>query len=217
MELSKEQIDQLFKFTEKKYVRWYDLQVEIVDHLATKIEELMTNNPSLSFESALQRVYTGFGIFGFAKVVQQKELALAQASRTLWWKSIGEFFTWPKIAFTAFVFSSSWQLAQMFDTAILEILFIVIYIITAVVLLKKELQMKRSTKKLLLLQQGSYSSTFVMIYQFSIINVNGNLSPTAFAILVVAGTLFHIAWFNLYSSISKKAKELYPEAFVQAA
>jgi hypothetical protein len=215
MELTKEQIDHLFKFTEKKFVRWYDLQVEIVDHLATKIEEIMTNNSSLSFETALQRVYNEFGIFGFAKVVQQKEIALARASRTLWWKSVADFFTWPKIAFTAFVFMGSWQLGQMFDTAILEIVFIVIYLITAAVLFKKELRMKSSSKKLLLLQRGSYSSTAVVIYQFFVINVNGNLSPTAFAVLVVAGTLFHIAWFNLYSTVTKRAKELYPEAFVQ--
>ena len=37
MTLSKEQIQQLFLFTENKFVRWYDLQVELVDHLANKI------------------------------------------------------------------------------------------------------------------------------------------------------------------------------------
>ena len=40
MELTKEQIQDLFLFTQKKMVHYYDLQIEIVDHLAEKIESL---------------------------------------------------------------------------------------------------------------------------------------------------------------------------------
>ena len=53
MALSKEQIQQLFSFTEKKFVRWYDLQAELVDHLANKIEAEMAADVSLTFERAL--------------------------------------------------------------------------------------------------------------------------------------------------------------------
>ena len=34
MALSKENIDSLFKFTRAHFVEWYDLQIELVDHLA---------------------------------------------------------------------------------------------------------------------------------------------------------------------------------------
>ena len=87
MTLSNEQIQQLFLFTEKKFVRWYDLQVELVDHLANKIEAEMEANSTLSFERALGNVYAGFGIFGFAQIVREKEDSLRKANNKLLWKA----------------------------------------------------------------------------------------------------------------------------------
>ena len=65
MQLSSKEIDLLFEFTKKKLVHWYDLQVELVDHLAARIEEEMQADQKLSFEQALEKVYKGFGLFGF--------------------------------------------------------------------------------------------------------------------------------------------------------
>ena len=39
MQLNHEQVQQLFSFTEKKFVRYYDLQVELVDHLAERLKK----------------------------------------------------------------------------------------------------------------------------------------------------------------------------------
>ena len=72
MALSKQQIDELFIFTEKKFVKWYDLQLELVDHLANKIEEELEQNPNTNLETALKKVYATFGIFGFARIVSEK-------------------------------------------------------------------------------------------------------------------------------------------------
>jgi hypothetical protein len=215
MELSKEQIDQLFKFTEKKYVRWYDLQVEIVDHLATKIEELITKEPALSFESALQRVYTGFGIFGFAMIVREKERALEISTRRIWWKAVGQFFTWPKIAFTACLFMTTQQLYQMVNIEVLQIVFLAVYVVTEMVLRRKTNRTSNANKKLLLLQYGTYESSF-FIYQLILVSGKSAVSPYVFAALVVAGTIGRIAYFKLYNSVRQTAREQYPEVFVEA-
>ena len=45
MKLTTEQIDQLYRFTRQHYVEWYDLQTELVDHLANAIEEQWQENP----------------------------------------------------------------------------------------------------------------------------------------------------------------------------
>ena len=73
MPLTDQQIEALFAFTKKKYVHHYDVQVELVDHLATSIEEEMEKDTKISFEDALQRVYARFGIFGFAKEQKRKQ------------------------------------------------------------------------------------------------------------------------------------------------
>ncbi len=73
-----EQIEALFAFVQKKRVRHYDLQVELVDHLASSIEGLWKGNPDVSFEKALQKVYKRFGVTGFSRVIQEKEKALTK-------------------------------------------------------------------------------------------------------------------------------------------
>jgi hypothetical protein len=49
MKLTAEQIDHVFTFTRQHYVEWYDLQSELVDHLANAIETQWQENPKLSF------------------------------------------------------------------------------------------------------------------------------------------------------------------------
>ena len=71
--LTKNQINQLFAFCEKHCVRYYDVQVELVDHLASDIEQQFVMNDNISFEVALQKVYAGFGVTGFGKYMSEKE------------------------------------------------------------------------------------------------------------------------------------------------
>lgn len=87
-QLTQEQIDYLFDFTYRKRVRYYDVQVEIVDHLASAIEQKWREKPDLSFEQALDQVYDSFGIFGFAKVVEARETAVQKQGV----REIGRFF-----------------------------------------------------------------------------------------------------------------------------
>ncbi len=70
--LSKEQIDYLFDFCLKKRVYFYEIQVELVDHLANAIELKMADNPRLSFEEAVWKEYHQFGIHGFSEIVNQR-------------------------------------------------------------------------------------------------------------------------------------------------
>lgn len=67
VELTENQIQQLYKFTEQHYVEWYDVQTELVDHLANGIEHQIGLNPELSFESALNNEFKKFGVLGFLK------------------------------------------------------------------------------------------------------------------------------------------------------
>lgn len=88
-QLNETQISALFDFTRSKYVRYIDVQHELVDHLATDIETEMDNNPSLTFEKALQKVYAKFPISGFSNYVAQSEKAM----NSMWLKMILSQFT----------------------------------------------------------------------------------------------------------------------------
>ncbi|HEV7351070.1 hypothetical protein [Telluribacter sp.] len=98
--LTDSQIDTLYRFVKKKDVAYYDLQLELVDHLASEVEQQLAADPTVSFESALQKVYARFGIFGFTEVLEEKQKALTHRDRRVWWKYLKELFRLP------FLFSS---------------------------------------------------------------------------------------------------------------
>lgn len=102
MKLTPDQIERLYLFTRQHYVEWYDLQTELVDHLANAIEQQWQVNPKISFEDALQIEFKKFGVFGFMDVVEKRQLALQKRYSKLVWKHFKEFFTIPKIVITLF-------------------------------------------------------------------------------------------------------------------
>lgn len=103
MKLTENQIQQLYKFTQKHYVDWYDVQTELVDHLANGIETHLEQNPNGTFESALNSEFKKFGIMGFNDVIEEKTKALNKRYRKLVFKYFIEFFKLPKIVFTVFL------------------------------------------------------------------------------------------------------------------
>lgn len=104
MKLTNQQIDQLFDFTKKHLVEHYDVQVELVDHLANAIEDQWKENPNISFEDALKAEFKKFGVFGFSGLVEQKQVALKNHYWKIIKKEIVSFFTIPKILFSGALF-----------------------------------------------------------------------------------------------------------------
>ncbi|MDG2433101.1 hypothetical protein [Flavobacterium sp.] len=100
MKLTTEQIDQLFLFTRQHYVEWYDLQSELVDHLANAIETDWEQNPTISFEAALQNEFKKFGVFGFVDVVEKRRGVLKKKYYKIVCEYFKDFFSFPKIIST---------------------------------------------------------------------------------------------------------------------
>ena len=104
-QLSKEEVNMLFEFVERQNVVYKDVQYEIVDHLASAIEEEQSSDASLSFNSALQKVYGRFPITGFAMMILAKEKALDTYWKRRFFKAFLGCFTYPKVAFTLLISS----------------------------------------------------------------------------------------------------------------
>ena len=86
MKLNADQVERLYAFTRQHYVEYFDLQTELVDHLANAIEEQWQQNPKLSFEEALQIEFKKFGVFGFMEVVEKRQVALNKKYNKLVWQ-----------------------------------------------------------------------------------------------------------------------------------
>ena len=101
--LTAEQIEDLFAFCEEQDVKYYDVQIELVDHLASAIEQKWLEKPTRSYSNALWLVFDQFGLSGFRKIRRAKEKELRRKYFRLQWKHIAEFFRLPKIILTIFL------------------------------------------------------------------------------------------------------------------
>jgi hypothetical protein len=138
MKLTSEQIDRLYQFTRQHYVEWYDLQTELVDHLANAIEAQWQEHPKLSYEEALQKEFKKFGVFGFMDVVEKRQAALNKKYNGIIWKHFKAFFTIPKIILTTILVGLTYFLLNItlykadvvlvaFGIIILSFYFFIIY------------------------------------------------------------------------------------------
>jgi len=104
MKLTKEQIQNLYKFTRQHYVEHFDVQTELVDHLANDIEQIWHEQPTLSFEQARDISFKKFGVFGFMDVVEARSKALNKKYWKLVWNIFKQFFTIPHILISTTIF-----------------------------------------------------------------------------------------------------------------
>ena len=178
MKINEAQVAQLYAFTRQHYVEYYDLQTELVDHLANAIEAQWEENPSLTFEAALQVEFKKFGVFGFMDVVNKRKGALQRKYTTMVWNELKAFFSIPKIIGTVTATGIVFYLLKLYLTGIylLQGVILVLLLIFFLGLFVLKMKNKRNTtqtgKKWLLqdiIYGYSYGSGFLnLLIQLSL-------------------------------------------------
>lgn len=224
--LTDTQINELFAFCKRHYVHYYDVQVELVDHLANAIEEKINANPSLSFEKALDEVYKTFGYKGFAGIVSAKTTAINKQYRKLRYKLFFEYFTWPKAMFTLMLFFSLLTLKVLIPTEfhyeLIGILGIAFLIFEGFFDNKAKKFFKKQNQRLLLTEVG-VNKFFLSSICFFLVNLicrffekQGHVSWmhfSLFSLFIVVMVLFSLAYVELCKQLHAKAIKEYPLAF----
>ena len=98
--LDTKEINQLFDFCKKRNVKEYEIQVELVDHLASSIEKELNQNIVISFQEALNTAYQDFGENGFDEIVKAKRKMFHRKYNMLFYKYLATFFQLPRILLT---------------------------------------------------------------------------------------------------------------------
>jgi hypothetical protein len=88
MNLSPDQISALKKLISFKGYDEIDVQYEILDHVACRVEVLMEENPKLSLEEAFRKTHSEFGIFGFSDLADSYRKSIQKKFRTRYWGSL---------------------------------------------------------------------------------------------------------------------------------
>lgn len=225
MKLTPQQIERLYQFTRQHYVEWYDLQTELVDHLANAIEQQWQENPNLDFEDALQIEFKKFGVFGFMDVVEKRQAALGKKYNKIVWKHFKAFFTIPKIIITLssigslFLILKNFKYAELIATSL--ILGVVITFWVGLLIQKRKLktQTKESGKKWLLKDiifgYGTFAGLSSLPLQL-IINIDfenvGILKALIISSITVSLYLIeYIMLFEIPSKAEEYLEETYPE------
>ncbi len=87
MKLTKEQIADIKAFISKRGIAYLDVQMEVLDHVASQVEEKLTDNPNLSFDTALKQTHASFGIFGFSVIEDSIVNTLGKKYRNIFWSN----------------------------------------------------------------------------------------------------------------------------------
>lgn len=224
MKLTQDQIQDLYAFTRKHFVEHYDLQTELVDHLANDIEAMWQYEPKLSFEDARDKAFKKFGIFGFMEAIEQKAKAMNKRYRSYLWKELKKWFEIPQILATIVLFLIFYV---SFSSKIAGVLSAVFYGIIAVWTIYKNVRLNRqfvrrkkiSNKKWMLeeliFKQAGITSLIVLSQVHHTLVVSDEFSMNIYAIigLSVVYTILLLLNYISFELIPNKAEELLNETY----
>jgi len=225
MKLTENHIKQLYKFTREHFVYHYDVQTELVDHLANDIEQILEEKPHLTFEQARDVSFKKFGVFGFMDIVEQKQKAMNKRYWKILWRFVKEWFTLPKVIATSLIFMLFFTVLQ--STYAEEIIFASIFILVIVdlfYLFKSRGKKKNQKEKTFLLESmigetRNGFSVLVFVNVFNIINLtDANFETMSIYLLSLAAIfatlmciVFYITAFVMPSKAEELLMETYPE------
>lgn len=222
------QIEILYAFTRKHYVEYYDLQTELVDHLANAIETRWAVQPNLSFEDALGAGFKKFGIFGFTDVVERRQAAMHKRYYKLIWGYAKDFLRLPKILVCLGAMAIAYQLLLFvpYFIALFASVMLVLFTARFIKLNQKFKKLTKATGKRWMFQENIYrcagsGALFYPCFQFVRFEGGEGSSPIVLAIvaaLVVVYALYnYISLFVIPAKAEEHLSAVYPEYKLEMA
>lgn len=226
MRITQNQILELYKFTRKHYVEHYDLQTELVDHLANGIERQWAQYPNLSFEEAKQKEFQKFGVFGFMDVVAERQKAMGRKYRRILWGFFKDWWSMPKIMATlssiliVYGLINGLPKGDLRFGAIAGVFFsLALLFFYRAMRLRKEMEgvSKKWMLQEMIYRQGLAVQLFILPIHFLNIGNTWQLYENFYAqmflsiLIVVLGLLFKICGYIIPSKAEELLMETYPE------
>jgi hypothetical protein len=227
MKLTETHIQELYKFTRKHFVEHYDVQTELVDHLANDIESIWIEKPKLTFEQARDESFKKFGVFGFMEVVEQKQNQMTKKYFKTILKFAKEWFRLPRIILTVLIALSFYYIQETPNAYYIyaSIYGLIIFLETIILIINKRKsnkQFKKTDKKWMfqnIIQiNGIGNSVLILFYVFDFSMPNnakdfllmGDFRRISSALLISAVVI--LGYITLVV-IPQKAEELLEETY----
>ncbi len=224
MKLSLTQINHIKSRIEKKGFKYLDVQAEIIDHMASAIEDKISDNPTLSVDEAYDLTYAELGIFAFSNfeesITKKIKSELFHSFLRKLKNLILSFFIFIPIALSVLAYRLQNSYPQNFLTICYLFMFGYTFFIGLAWL--KIYQKDKFLKKYLTFRISfgvHFSISYVMFYLLFFSNsflTNSILSEPALVIYFAIFVLLHLAQFYAAKTMVNKIKNLnriaaYPE------
>lgn len=229
--VTEKETEELFNFCEKNGVVFYDVQIEVVDHLASLIEKEWEETPEIDFQQGLKKAISSFGITNFTKITREKEKEVNRKYNLLLWKYFIEFYKWPKLLITI-VFTLGFLLLFQITNHTKTILLIYSGLILAsfvfyLIGIFPKFRIANKTGKLFLLVAKQSQNMYLIVFLLQIPILTNNIFKwldieSVNNIFILAGISFLMVFLTilLYANtffLSKKISEHFKEQFPEFA
>jgi hypothetical protein len=97
MKLSPSQIEYINHYVVSKDIKWYELQMELTDHLVMEMERIWEQSPELSFHQVMNQSERLFGRNGFKEIETERTEILRKQYRKQHFTLVKEYLKFPKI------------------------------------------------------------------------------------------------------------------------
>ena len=226
MKIAASQIEDLYAFTRAHFVEWYDLQTELVDHLANDIEAIWQEQPTLSYTEARDFSFKKFGVFGFMDVVENRQKAMGKTYRKYLFLELKKWFEWPQIIATlalfliflmSFLSSISKPLLVTFYLAGIFWAVYKLFRLKRVFKKRKEISNKKWLLEEMLFKQSGVAGVVLASQVGNVFNIPNEIFENSYIVIALAAviTLLFLINYISFEVLPNKAEELlkktYPE------
>nr|WP_315159421.1 hypothetical protein [uncultured Flavobacterium sp.] len=115
MKLSTEQINYIENYIQSFDIKWYEIQVELTDHMVSIMEEIWEQDHELTFHQVKHQAEQRFGRGYFTSIVAERKAILQKEYNRQQRKMIGEFLKFPKIIASILLGVVAYQVSFYFE------------------------------------------------------------------------------------------------------
>jgi hypothetical protein len=219
MKLNTEQIEYVSNYIKSFDIKWYELQVELTDHMITSMEEIWEKEPELTFHQVKQYAENRFGRDGFNNIVKERKVILQKEYNRSQRKMIAQYLKFPKIISSLLLMFLAYQVSFYFvkPHKYLGVLFALLFLFI-VPMFYQRIKNKKINGKRFLAVDYSHAYVGLMIFPQMGINLSNmfkeeiqenHLLVLPFCLLWVLGVLFFITGIHLKKKIVENIKKQY--------
>ena len=168
MKLTNQQIQYVSDYIESKDIKWYELQVELTDHMVSSMEEFWAADPELTFHQVKHYAEDKFGRNGFKAIEEERAKVLRKEFRKTQFTMISSYLKFPKIMASILAVYLIFQGAFYFEniTVYIRILFGVITALSLLSILNWYRFKKIDGKRFLALESSYIMNNSALMLSF---------------------------------------------------